>query len=475
MLAILVSGCGGLLQSVRDPYALAPPAPSRPWTPPDSTTDAPAPRVTADTLAPDPDHEHDLPDLIDLAERANPETRRAWEQARAAAASLGITESAYLPTLALLVEGSSSRTVFPTPTGEEIVRSRWEVEPGATLEWMLLDFGRRGADRDRALEQLRSSTFTFNRVHQEVAFGVQRSFYAYDAARARVTAARATLEAASGIAESSEAKVEQGLGTQPDLLLARQELARAAFELQDAEGDVSDAHAELTERLGLSPTVRLRVRPLDALPLPAGLPETVERVIDTALANRPDLAARLATLRAREADIRRARAEYMPRVGLTATGGGDFNHFRSGKPFATHTYEEPLYSATLGVEWQLFDGFERQNRLLRAESEAGAARADLATLELRALREVWTAYADVKTALRKQEFAEALLRASEDAYGASMESYQHGLGTLIDLLAAQRDLARARTTVVETRAGLLTAAAALAFASGAMPDAGSLP
>jgi outer membrane protein TolC len=196
----------------------------------------------------------------------------------------------------------------------------------------------------------------------------------------------------------------------------------------------------------------------------------VEQVIDAALVQRPDLAARLATLRAREAEVRRARAAYLPTIGFTGTAGGVATYYRAGRPFATHSYEEPLYSALLGLEWTLFDGFERDNQLRLAESEAGAARADLAALELRALREVWKAYADVKTALRKHEFATALLAASEDAYGASMESYRQGLGTLIDLLAAQRDLARARTTVVETRAGLLTASAALAFASGAAPE-----
>ncbi len=462
------AGCG-LTGAVRNPYAVAPPTVSRPATPPDSTSTAPAARLPLTPL-PDPEREHGLAELIDLAERANPETRRSWEQARAAAAELGIAESKYLPSLALLIPVSTSRVVFQTPSGAEIIRTRAQVQPTVALEWILLDFGRRDADRDEALELLRAATFTFNRVHQEVAFGVQSSFFAYDAARARVTAARATLEAAQAIAAQSDARLERGLGTQPDLLLARQEEARAAFDLQDAEGDVADTHAELTERLGLPPTVRLRIRPLDELPLPGDLAETVEQVIDAALERRPDLAARLATLRAREAEVRRARAAYMPTLGFRGTAGGVATHYRAGRPFATHTYEEPLYSATLGLEWRIFDGFERENRIRLAESDAGVARAELAALELRALREVWKAYADVKTALRKYEFATALLSASQDAYAASMESYGQGLGTLIDLLAAQRDLARARTTLVETRAELLTASAALAFASGAMPE-----
>jgi hypothetical protein len=73
----------------------------------------------------------------------------------------------------------------------------------------------------------------------------------------------------------------------------------------------------------------------------------------------------------------------------------------------------------------------------------------------------------MKTALRKREFALALLTASEEAYESTLESYRtSGLATVLDLLAAQRDLARARTTEIQSRTELLTTSAALTFATG---------
>ena len=44
------------------------------------------------------------------------------------------------------------------------------------------------------------------------------------------------------------------------------------------------------------------------------------------------------------------------------------------------------------------------------------------------------------------DFAEALLAASQDAYEAAFTSYTAGLADILDLLAAERDLARARMT-----------------------------
>jgi len=45
-----------------------------------------------------------------------------------------------------------------------------------------------------------------------------------------------------------------------------------------------------------------------------------------------------------------------------------------------------------------------------------------------------------------------------------------GLGTLTDLLAARRELSRARFVDLDTRVQLLESSAALAFTTGELPD-----
>jgi len=263
------------------------------------------------------------------------------------------------------------------------------------------------------------------------------------------------------------ARLEEGLATRPDLLLARQERARAAFEVEDAVGAVDDTRAALADSLGIPPTLLMRVADLSALPLPTGLVDSVEQIIDRALGRRPDLASRLATLRAREAEQRRAEAEFWPRFYMSGSVGQAVQRYRVGPPFGRFTMNDTEYGAFLNFEWKLFDGFERNNAVREASALRGAAEADLAALELKAIREVWKAYSDAKTALRKHEYALALLAASQEAYDSTLESYRSaGLSTVIDLLAAQRDLARARTTDIQSRAELLTTAAALTFAAG---------
>jgi outer membrane protein len=467
---VMQAGCAELPVPVRAPYSAAPPSYSVPWQPPPALT---ANRVQVvpgrGTPVPvDASAVYGLADLIDFAHRSNPETRRAWEEARAAAAQVGRAEAAYYPTLFLMAAGGASRVADQAPpsVGTFTVEGPG-VSPKLQLDWILLDFGRRSSSVERRAQELFQANFAFNRKLQEVAFAVSRNYFSLEASRARVTAARETLQSAIAVEEAVGARLEEGLATRPDFLLARQERARAAFEVEDALGAVDDAQAALADSLGIPPTALMRVADLSGLTLPSGLGDSVEQIIDRALARRPDLSSRLATLRAREAEQRRAEAEFWPRFYMSGSVGQAVQRYRVGPPFGRFTMNETEYGAFLNFEWKLFDGFDRNNALREATALRGASEAELSALELKAIREVWKAYSDVKTALRKHEYALALLAASQEAYDSTLESYRSaGLSTVIDLLAAQRDLARARTTDIQTRAELLTAAAALTFAAG---------
>lgn len=466
LLAAGTSACG-MVETAREPYRAAPPSPVTPWKPSAAPADVrPAPGVARPRPDVPLDKPYALVDLIDLAQRTNPETRRAWEEARAAAARRGQAAAAYFPSLVVATVGGQSRVVDRGPDGTFTVEGQGVV-PQARLGYLVLDFGRRDANIEVARQELLGANLAFNRKHQEITYLVSRSYFTFGASREQVAAQRATLDSATAVERAVNARFEQGLATRPDLLLAIQEKARAAFELQRAMGTVEDARAALADSIGIEPTVPIEVVDVSSVPLPDGLTTTVEQVIDRALARRPDLAQRLADLRAREAAQKRARADFWPTLSFSGTASQHVARYNVSGVARTFTESETGYGALLSVDWNLFDGFARENAVREATSRRNAAAADLAASELKAVREVWKAYADVKTALAKYEFAQALLTASEQAYAATLESYeQAGLATVLDLLAATRDLANARSTALATRAEVLTTTAALAFAAG---------
>ena len=448
------------------------PGPGAPWRTPDLRGYSNALRPTEQAPI-DPGRQYDLPELIDVAQRVNPETRVTWERARQAAIAVGLVESEYFPMLTLALFGGFQSLPLPAP--KNLIPDGFfrvdvaHVVPGLGLKWVLLDFGRRGATMDAAKQRLLAANLGFNRSHQDLAFRVQRAFYALTSVRARIAVAQSSLDAARAVQGAAESRSRQGLETVPDVLLARQQAIQAEFELEDVSAKERDAQVALAESMGILPTTPLRVVDFSALALPAALEESVDQTIDRALEQRPDLIAKVAIVREKEAAIRRARADYFPTLSLGADVGGDLAEVRfgvSGQNSPWFKVLQPTYGAGLSLNWEIFDGGARKRKVELAEAERRIAEQEVSAARDRAINQVWKAYTDVRLGFRRLDVASALVKASESSYEAILRSYRLGLSTLVDLLAARRELSRARFQEVDTKLTLLDASVTLAFSTG---------
>jgi outer membrane protein len=474
---LLLAACGAIQPKLAtDPNALAPSTATKSWAPEEAvripggkaTLEAFSARPTAPPVAIEPNCVYDLPQLIDLAQQTNPETRAAWQATRAAAARLGIAEGAYLPTLAAI--GTASYGYLPgyDRNGPFVVRTG-VLEPLLRLDWLLLDFGRRTADLDNAAQTLLAANLQFNRKQQSVILAVQKAYFALDSSRARVTARETALKAATAVEQATGIRSGSGLASVTDTLLARQVVLQQQFDIATAQRDVHAAEAQLAQAIGISPVSLPQVASLSSLPLPEGLPASVDALLQQALSSRPDLAARFAEVRAREAELERARADYLPKLSANGTLGhvnrvlDSLNLSPSGTTFYAHPR---TWSVELQLSWELFDGFIRDNRVREAKARRDQARADLDALQLASQAEVWTAYADFQSALSQHKLAVALVATTKSGYDAALTGYGSGITNFVDLLAAERDYARALAVEVDSRAAILGSAAALAFAAG---------
>jgi len=428
----------------------------------------------------DPNKRYELPELIDLAQRLNPETRVAWEAARRSALAVGLAESEYFPTLAISALGGYRSVGVSIP--RNLVSDgffRFELAqavPTLNLRWLLVDFGRRGNARDAAKERLLATNLGFNRKHQQIAFAVQRAFYGLTSVRARIAVAQSSLDTARTVEDAAERRLQNGLGTRPELANARQQTAQAAFDLEAVLEKERDAQVTLAESIGITPTTPIQLVDFSALPPSAELQDTVEQTIDRALEKRPDLIARVAALRASEAELKRARAAYWPTLSLQSDVGTILGKARitaDGKSTGWFGATQPSYGIGFFLEWEILDGGARRRRVEIAESERRAAQDEITATRDRAVSEVWKAYTDVKLAFRRLDVAAALLDASQQSYDDALRSYRVGLGTLTDLLTARRELSRARYVELDTKVQLLDASAALAFTTGDVPDVGT--
>src|SRR6266478_2633346 len=378
---------------------------------------------------------YNLAELIDIAERNNPDTRVAWERARQAAAAVGLSESAYYPFLVASAAAGYDRAFIPFPTlavnqkklltnlslaavsitgGGSLVTQAQVYRAELNAKWLLLDFGERSAVVAAAKEQLMMANVGFNATHQKIVFQVTDRFYQLGTARQKVLVSQSALEAAQTVEQAVQARIDNGLATKPELLQAQQQTAQTAFDVEATTGLESDARVALVESIGLLPTVPLNVADLGQRSTSEQTNGSVDELIARALSQRPDLVAKLANMRAKQNEIRRVRAEYYPKVAIDA-----------------HV----------------------------SENELDGARDS-------AVREVWKAYTDFKTALRKQDSAAKLVTASQNAFDAVLESYKNGLSTYPEIVSAQRNLASARSVSHDTQSAIYTTASALALSTG---------
>lgn len=444
------------------------PGPDRPWPVPDSGRYTAINRATADEPAIDSGRAYELAELIDIAQRSNPETRIAWEQARQAALAVGISASAYAPVLSAKAAAGVQHVSSPLPTTLEpqgfFVADAQFFLPSLTLKWLLFDFGGKEATLDANRQALAAANFGFNAMHQKIVFDVTRAYYTLNAVHGRVGVAQASLGLAQTLQNAAESRRARGLATLPEVLQAREQSARAAYDLQESVAAETDARMALLEAMGVRPTTPLTVASLKGRALSAAMEDTAEKLIDRALTQRPDLMARVATLRAREADIRKAESEFRPRVVVAGDLGRNIGRVRTDGPWSR--VNEPAYGAAIAIELPIFDGGLRRDRLDTARSQRRAAEEELERASDQTVRQVVKAYEDLKVGLRRAEAAVALLTAAEMAHDAAIDSYRNGVATFVDVTNAQTALIRARNTDIETRSAVFTAAAALAFSTG---------
>jgi outer membrane protein len=198
------------------------------------------------------------------------------------------------------------------------------------------------------------------------------------------------------------------------------------------------------------------------LSLPDALTDTADQAVDRALAQRPDLLQRVANLRSAEASIQQARSNYFP--SLSFDGGGGMQRDYGQRDLNPSRYAgREAWNVELKLQWTLFNGFRREHAIAEATAQRAQARAEIDSLRDQISDEVWRAYSEVKTALRQKQAAAALLASADKSYAAALKSYDLGLRNLLDVVAAQRALAQARSADIFARTQVLTQIANLAF------------
>lgn len=416
---------------------------------------------------------YSLAELIDFAQRQNPQTRLAWLATLRRRAMTQQARSAFLPQVQGSAQSSDERIINPfprplAPLGYTMVDIP-EIDAGLSAEYTLLDFGRRRAALASATAQQQAMQWNYQRSLQDVAHAVAVSYYRALSAERGLEAHRQMLQNAQAVQAAAEAALQAGRATLPDVLSARAVTAQHEYDLTTAEQELSLAKVELRETIGIEPSDEIRFTPAPELPSEEKVTQSISSLIDLSLSQRPDLKALSEQLHAAQDEYKRARANHAPEITFASRGAMQGMWPSFSQPSLGDTVQF-VWNAGLKVQWSFFDGGQRHAEDAARQADQEQTGEQLRQGKNRTIREVWDAYLKLRTAFQQRKSAETLLDASQKSYDAAFEAYRYGVKNLVDLLTAQSQLAQAQLVAVQADTSVRVSMVEMAYATGASLD-----
>lgn len=381
-----------------------------------------------------------LQQLIRVALEQNYDARIAAVRILEARAQLGITRADQFPTVSANAGAANER--FPASLGQPAIETSVN-QVSLALAWELDFWGRYRRATESARAALLASEWARQAVISTLVSDVAAAYFQLRELDLELDISKKTLASRKDSRRLTQILADGGATSMLDVRQAEQLVFAAAAAIPDLERRIEQQENFLSTLLGRNPGSVPRGRNLTEQPrapeVPAGLPSAL-------LERRPDIRQAEQELIAFNAQIGVARADFFPRISLTAAGG-----YQSSALTGLFSGPAGLWTFGGNLVQPLFTGGRIRNRVRFAE-----ARKQEAVLAYR--KTIQQAFREVSDALvgyrKSQEFRaqqEQLTRSAEDASRLSTMRYKGGATSYLEVLdsdtrhfAAQLTLAQAQ-------------------------------
>jgi outer membrane protein len=384
-----------------------------------------------------------LAEALDHASSASPDVARGKANVWEARSQQRLAVGAFLPQIAYQANFSNADLASPEPP-LSLALPGPTYGTGVLASIDLFTAGRRGAQRRAADAQRTAADASLvdrtygARLTVEIAFlDVLRAEDLIKVSEARLARDQEALSVA-------QHRLEAGTTFKSDVLRAGVELASAREALLAAQAQRTSAAFELGRVTGLGKAVGANEADstiVRALPLPD------RDIVSLIVSGGPTVRSADATADAAFASVRAARAQYFPTIN--ASGGYSL--------YAQPANRGPLidggnaWQFRVGVVYPIFDGFQREDGVSRADAEADAASATRADTRREARAAAERGLANLSVAGERIRLAEdAVVQAREDLRVQDAR-YQAGASTILDRLTSEATLVAAEQDAVTAR------------------------
>jgi outer membrane protein TolC len=385
----------------------------------------------------------------------------------AAAAVFGQRKTADLPTVAL--EAGYQRTnhveefgvLQPDRTFHVIypdVPDNWRTR--VDMQWPIYTGGRDDALERAADAERQASQKDIDSTRSDLTLETTRAFWALVTAADAVRVVRESVTRIEAQLNDVRARFDAGFLPPNDVLTVETRVSREKSLLIDAENQRDSARAALARLIGapldatFEPDAALEQPEAAAAPVASAAAARAERADRQALALRAEAASAL---------IDSAKAGFRP--FLSVVGGYDYAR-PNPKIFPREDEWKPSWDIGVNVSWSLWNWGRTAAEVAEAQSQAAAAKEQLAEFDTVIGLEVRQRQLDLDSARAQVPPALDAVKSAVEARRVVQERFTAGVATNTDLLDAQQDQLEAELQRTRALANVRLAQARLARALG---------
>ncbi|CAN5741058.1 TolC family outer membrane protein [soil metagenome] len=383
-----------------------------------------------------------LDQVVQRALQHSPQVAQAAGAVQTAGTAERTAIGSFLPNLNLSSGASvASTSRFDQGLGTTISGSRDSYSAGLSSSLDIYTGGRRGADLARSRAQTDAAEAAFVEQRYAVVRNAKAGYFDVLRAADLIRSSEARLSRALQVEEAAQRRVDVGSGTRSDGLRARLEVTNARQALLLAQNQKRNAMYALGRLAGADgPVDAAEEQPLQ----PVALALSRDQLLDLVLQQSPAVISAQASDLAASAAVRAARAQYLP----TVSSSGSYNWASTDSPFND---VNGSWSLRLGLSFPIFNRFQREESVERANVQAQVTRMQLEDVRRLARANLARVLGALETTELQIDLAGQALEVAEEDLRMQQERYRLGVSTILDQVTSQENVVRAEADLIAAR------------------------
>ncbi len=324
---------------------------------------------------------------------------------------------------------------------------------GIAATYTLYDFGRRDVRVRRESANIEATSQTFMANASDVALQIIEVYFRILEANSLILAADEEVAQITEHRRVAQVLFDEGVVTRNDVLQAEVRLASARQKRLTVTNQRENGWVLLNFLTGSDPAFRGELDGAAVVSGPAqaaldgiGIPD-----------NRHDIKAQKHLLDVRDFEVQENHNTFLPEFYARLA----MDYIQNDK-----VREQAIYSATVGVRINLFDGYASQAVLEKSVKQRSKQQDTIRLAEQHARLEITTARNDANTAKERIAVTEAAIKQSEENLRINKERYQERVGIASEVLDAETLVVQAKSDYFRAQYDYQTALARLQNALG---------